>query len=45
MTRDLMLALASLLGASALGVAITLLVIYWRAGPEFPPLPPVQRDP
>lgn len=45
MIRDLALAVVSAIGAGALGVAITLLLAYRRAGPEFPPPHPVQRDP
>lgn len=45
MIRDLLLGLASALGAGALGTAIALITTYRRAGPEFPPSGRAQRGP
>lgn len=45
MIHDLLLGLASALGAGALGTAIAMVTAYRRADPEFPPPVPVQRDP
>ena len=45
MIHDLLLALVSALGAGAIVAAITLLVLYRRTSPEYPPPVPVQRDP
>lgn len=45
MIRALAIAFFVLLGTGLTGLVIWLISCLVRVGPEFPPLPPVQRDP
>jgi len=44
MIRDILIALLGAAGAGIIGLVARLVTAYLRAGPEFPPADPVQRD-